>query len=78
MVGKSVAVNESGFRIGETHPRSTIPDFVVNKMRDLHEIHKKSYEQIARQFKIPYCTVAKICRYERRNQVLARSKRIDT
>jgi hypothetical protein len=76
-VGKSVAVNELGLRIGETHPRSTIPDSVVDQMRDLHEIHKKSYGQISLRFKIPLRTVAKICRYERRNQVISRWKRVE-
>ena len=65
---RCVAVNEKGIRIGEHHHRSTIPDATVEEIRDMHEIKGKSYEQISRKLKLPYPTVAKICRYERRSQ----------
>ena len=72
-----VTVNaENGRRVGESHPRSTIPDEIVNEIRRMREERGKSYEQISRKLKIPYCTVKKICRYERRAQIMVKLKRI--
>lgn len=71
-----VPVNEHGLRIGEYHHRAKIADAVVNLIRDLHEDRRKSYQWLANKFRLPTCTVAKICRYERRNQIPDKWKRI--
>lgn len=76
-MGIDVPVNEKGIRIGEFHHRSTISDADVDMMRDLHEINGRSYGQLARKYKLPVHTVAKICRYERRNQFPYRWKRVN-
>lgn len=68
MKRRYVAVNENGRRIGETHPRSTISDERVDYIRGLHEDNGWSYERISRKTGIPVFTIAKLCRYERRNQ----------
>lgn len=62
--------NERGYRIGEGHHRSTIPDAVVREMRQLHECGR-SYGEIVRVFgergrKLSYYTVKAICSYRRR------------
>lgn len=72
-----VAVNERGLRIGEGHHNSTIPDAVVDKIREMHEDRGKSYRQISMRLDIPIPTVAKICRYERRAQTPERWVRVD-
>lgn len=77
MPRKLVAYNELGFRIGETHPRSTISDELVETVREYHEDRGWSYERISRRFKLSYPTVAKLCRYERRAQVPDKWKRVD-
>jgi len=77
-MGRDVALNENGLRIGETHPRSTISDDTVYQIRTLHEENKKSYGQLAMKFKLPVCTISKLCRYERRAQIPDRWKRIST
>lgn len=67
---RCVPVNEKGIRIGEHHHRSSIPDATVELIRDMHELKGKSYEFISRKVQIPVCTIAKICRYERRAQTV--------
>ena len=74
---KDVPLNEIGRRIGESHHRSTISDAIVSDIRDLHEIKHKSYAWIARRYRIPKCTIAKICRYERRAHRPERWRRVD-
>lgn len=72
---RTVAYNDSNRRIGEGHPRSTILDCVVNRIRELHEQGVK-YKELAVRFEISIYTVGKICRYERRNQAPHRFARI--
>lgn len=62
-----VAVDERGYRVGATHHNATIPDAVVRAIRDAHEYDNRSYGWIARNMGVPKSTVAKLCRYERRN-----------
>lgn len=66
-----VAVDENGLRIGETHHRARLSDAQVDEIRDLHELHKWSYEQLADKFAMPKITIAKICTYERRASTIA-------
>lgn len=63
-----VAVNEEGRRIGEGHPRSTISDADVKRMRDLHEFEGVGVRRIARLMGLRHTTVARILAYSRRNQ----------
>jgi ribosome-binding protein aMBF1 (putative translation factor) len=70
------AINDIGCRIGEGHPRSTISDAEVDRIRELREDRGLSYGQIALMVERPVCTIAKICRYERRAQTAVRWIRI--
>ena len=61
-----VGVDDRGYRVGQTHHNSTIPDSVVRAVRDAHEYDNRSYNWIAANMGLKKSTVAKICRYERR------------
>ena len=63
---KYTTYSEAGKRVGESHPRCTISNDRVDEVRELHEDCGWSYARIARKFKIPIPTIAKLCRYERR------------
>lgn len=83
MMSMYVAVNENGYRIGETHHRAKYPDTLVDLIRAYHEDRGLSYAQIAirlRGMKLKVCvpvrTIAKICRYEIRAQTPERHKRV--
>lgn len=71
-----LAYSERGHRVGETHHRATIPDELVDLMRSLHEDRGWSYARIALKVRKPLCTIAKICRYERRATTPARYARV--
>jgi len=64
-----IPVNEFGRRIGEGHPKAKLPDIVVNRIRDMHELEGLGYRKIARMLNIPRSTVQKICNYTRRAQI---------
>ncbi|MEY4672716.1 MAG: Bordetella virus [Planctomycetota bacterium] len=72
-----VAYNEEGNRVGETHHNSTIPDLIVRAIRDLHEEEGLGYTLLSRRFGISRSAIAKICRYERRNQFPCRWRRVE-
>ena len=59
-------VAETGRVVGESHHRSTIPDQIVDTVRELHEECGRSYQWIAIRLSLRLPTVAKLCRYERR------------
>lgn len=73
---RTVAVNDCGRRIGETHHNSLISDALVDRMRDRHELDGLGYRKIAREFNLALTTVTKICTYERRAQTAERWKTI--
>lgn len=73
---KYVALNERGYRIGSSHHNSTIPDEIVNAIRDAHEQRKIGYRRLARMFGISRGAVQKICNYSRRAQSVASWRRI--
>lgn len=75
-MARKVQVDENGRRIGETHPRSTVPDDVVVQIRDLKEYDCLNCPQIARRLGVALGTVRKIARYERRVSVVARIKEV--
>lgn len=63
-----VAVNSRGYRIGQNHHNSTIPDVVVSVIRRLHEDEKLGYQAIATRLGISKSAVQKICTYRLRAQ----------
>jgi hypothetical protein len=71
-----VAVNEHGYRIGETHHNARIPDAIVEQIRDRHEDDGWGYLKLSREFGIALTTVRKICTYERRAPTVIRWKRM--
>ena len=73
---QSVAVNERGFRIGEGHPNATLTDAEVDTIRTLHEDYGLSYSTLAEKYEISKGAIAKICRYERRCQCVAKIRRV--
>jgi hypothetical protein len=64
-----VAYNEDGRRCGQTHHNSTIPDAVVNRLRDMHEDEHVGYKKLAKLFGLHRDTVRKLCTYTRRADV---------
>lgn len=75
-MGVDIPVNEKGRRIGQYHPRSTIPDKMVECMRDMHERKRLSYGQIALRLHLSVNSIKKICRYERRAEIVAGWRRV--
>lgn len=65
---KTVALNDAGRRIGETHPRAQLTDEQVDRIRDLHEDHDLTYDQLAALYSVPKSTIASICQYRTRAQ----------
>ena len=74
---KTVALNEYGRRIGQSHPRSKLTDEQVDRIRDLNEDHDLSYTQLAEMFQVPKTTIASICQYARRAQTPFGWKRLE-
>lgn len=73
---REVSVNERGLRIGEGHPKSDLTDAEVETIRDLNE-GGMSYAQLAKKFDQSKGAIAKICRYERRGQFVAKWKKVE-
>lgn len=71
-----VPVNEKGYRIGEGHPRCTIPDTIVDQIRELREDRNYTLGMLVLKFKLPKRTIRDICAYERRAQTPERWKNI--
>lgn len=69
-----VAVTEQGNRVGETHHNATIPDAVIDRIRDRHENDRCGYKQLAQEFRLSLNTIRKICTYERRAKTAYRFK----
>ena len=69
-----VALNECGYRIGQTRHNARIADAIVDQIRDRHEYDGWGYLKIAREFRLSKNTVRKICTYERRAHTPVRWK----
>ncbi len=69
------AYGENGRRVGETHHNATIPEAIVQEIRELHEEHRWGYRRIAKALGLRWTTVSKICRYQRRASLPADWKR---
>ncbi|WP_288076436.1 hypothetical protein [Pseudomonas sp.] len=63
-----VAINEKGNRIGQNHPRARFTDDQVDRIRDLHEDHGMTYDQLSALFQCHKQTIASICQYRTRAQ----------
>jgi len=75
MVKRIVAVNESGRRIGESHPRAKLSDHEIDLIRQLAE-EGLTVAQIARKFEISKGAAGDIITCRRRAQTPARFKRV--
>ena len=71
-----VGVNIRGYRVNECHHHCTIPNHIVDALRDLHEDFGIGYGTLAKIFSMNRYTIAKICRYERRTDYPDRFKTI--
>jgi len=74
---RQIALNECGARIGEDHQRAELTDAEVETIRTLHEEFGLSYSQLAEKFEQSKGAIAKICRYERRAQSVAKRKNVE-
>lgn len=67
-----VAYDERGYRVGQSHHNSSIPDSVVRLIRDLREYDGMSYGQIAARVGCSRQHVHRICTYEIRASIPSR------
>jgi len=74
---KTVAVNESGRRIGEGHPRSKLLDFEVEQVLELVE-GGMSYAEAAVKFDVSKSCIQRIVNGTCRSQITAKLKTIET
>lgn len=71
-----VAVDERGFRVGETHHNARLSDALVEHIRDLAEYQGLRVGEICDRLGLAKTTVVKILRYERRASTPDRWKKI--
>lgn len=71
LVKKMVAVNERGWRIGETHHRAKATDAEIDLIRELHEEHGWGYRKLSMKFKLSKRTIRDICSYRKRAQFIS-------
>lgn len=74
---RTVGVNERGYRVGEDHQSTKYTDREVELVRRLRE-QGMTYPQISEKMEMPYWTVSRICRHERRACVVAFFKKVPT
>jgi len=72
---RRVAVNESGYRIGEDHPGAKLTDHEVDLILELRE-QCWSYRQIADKFEVSKSQIRNICTGLKRCQIPWRIKRV--
>jgi hypothetical protein len=70
-----VGVNEAGLRVGQDHPKAVLTDREVELARQLHA-QGWTYPAISEKLEVSRWSIGRICRHERRNQVVARIKPI--
>lgn len=71
-----VAVDERGFRVGETHHNARLSDALVEHIRDLFEYEGLRVGEICGRLGVARTTVKKIIRYERRISTPERWKKV--
>jgi hypothetical protein len=72
-MGRIVAVNEKGYRLGEDHQRAKLTNHEVECIRSLHS-DGVDYLTIAEKFEVSKTLVARICRFEIRATAAIRWK----
>lgn len=77
MTKVSVAINDKGARIGETHQCARLTNADVDMIRELREGHNLTYRVIAEKFEVSKSLVRQICRYQIRCQTPVRWKIIN-
>jgi len=75
-MAKVVGVNEKGYRVGQWNQRSKYSDRVVEQVRMLRD-QGMTYPQIAEKMEMPYWTVSRICRHERRASIPVKFKEVE-
>jgi len=79
---KMVAVNDTGRRIGEDHPKANLSDHEVELMRKLYELYPIDhpdhfgYRRLAAKFGCTKTAARKICKYTIRVQLASSHKRV--
>lgn len=64
---KLIGINDEGHRVGQDHHRAQYTDREVEIVRRFKE-QGMTYPQIAEKMEMPYWTVSRLCRHERRAQ----------
>ncbi len=66
-----VAIGERGGRLGEDNGRAKLTNGEVELILTLHHQHKMTYAVLADKFDVSVSLIGKICRHERRAEVVA-------
>jgi DNA invertase Pin-like site-specific DNA recombinase len=74
-MGRLVAVNEKGLRLGEDHQRAKLTNHEVECIRRLHS-DGMDYLTIAQKFDVSKSVIARICRFEIRATAAIRWKTV--
>lgn len=74
-MSKTIALNEDGRRIGESHPRAKLLDHEVDQVLALLEAGL-SYAQVAEKFDVSKSCIAHIATGRRRGQAVGRVVRV--
>lgn len=72
---KTIALNDNGRRIGESHPRAKLLDHEVDQVLALLE-SGLSYAQVAEKFDVSKSCIAHIATGRRRGQPIGRMVRV--
>lgn len=72
---RTIALNEDGRRIGESHPRAKLLDHEVDQVLALLEAGL-SYAQVAEKFDVSKSCIAHIATGRRRGQAVGRVVRV--
>ena len=72
---KLIGINDDGRRVGQDHHRAQYTDKEVETVRQLKE-QRMTYRQIAEKMDMPYWTVSRLCRHERRAQTPTKFKKV--
>jgi hypothetical protein len=72
---KWIALNETGYRIGESHPRAKLLDYEVEQLVALVEAGL-TYAAVAEKFEVSKSCVAHIVTGRRRGQAASRMVRV--
>lgn len=52
--------------VGQLHPKATLSDREVERLRTLRELEGWTYGMLVKAFEIPKATVAALCKYRTR------------